>query len=206
MSPPGSVTHWIDGLRTAESVAARKLWENYFHRLVELARKKLRALPRSAADEEDVALSAFDSFCRGAEQGRFPRLADRDDLWQVLFVLTQRKAVDLIQHEGREKRDWRKVEPVAAEGSPGADRAGREPDPAFAAQVAEECQRLLGALGDDSLRLLAVRKMEGYTNEEIAALLNCSLATVERRLRLIRKEWEAVTPLHEGFSHTPRSD
>ena len=190
MAAPGSVTHWLNELRTGDSVAARKLWAHYFHRLAELARRRLRDLPRGAADEEDVALSAFDSFCRGAEQGRFPRLEDRDDLWQVLFVLTQRKAIDLIQYEGRARRDWRKVEPADAERSPCADLAGREPDPAFAALVAEECQRLLGALGDDGLRLLAVRKMEGHTNEEIAALLNCSLATVERRLRLIRKEWE----------------
>jgi DNA-directed RNA polymerase specialized sigma24 family protein len=193
MSSPGSITHWINGLRAGDSVAARKLWTTYFHRLVELARKKLRDLPRGPADEEDVALSAFDSFCRGAEQDRFPRLNDRDDLWQVLFVLTQRKSIDLIQHEGREKRDWRKAEPVDTERSPFAELSGREPDPAFAAQVAEECQRLLGLLRDDNLRLLALRKMEGYTNEEIASLLSCSLATVERRLALIRKEWEAAS-------------
>jgi DNA-directed RNA polymerase specialized sigma24 family protein len=190
MSTPGSVTQWIDGLRDGESVAHRKLLENYLHRLVELARKKLRALPRGAADEEDVALSVLDSFCRGAEQGRFPKLDDRNDLWQVLLVLTRRKAIDLIEHEGREKRDYRKVEPATAEHSPVADLAGREPDPAFAAQFAEECQRLLGLLRDDKLRLLAVRKMEGDTNEEVAALLHCSLATVERRLKLIRREWE----------------
>jgi DNA-directed RNA polymerase specialized sigma24 family protein len=192
MSDAGSVTRWLDGIRTGETAAAQRLWARYFHRLAELARGRLRALPRGAADEEDVALSAFDSFCRGAAQGRFPRLNDRDDLWQILFVLTQRKAVDLIQHEGRDKRDWRKVEAAPAEGAPLADVAGREPDPAFAAQVAEECRRLLGVLADDGLRLLAVRKMEGYTNEEIAALLRCSLATVERRLRLIRKEWEGA--------------
>jgi DNA-directed RNA polymerase specialized sigma24 family protein len=174
-------------------VAARKLWESYFHRLVELARKRLRALPRAAADEEDVALSAFDSFCQGAAQGRFPRLDDRHDLWQVLLLLTQRKAIDLIQHETREKRDVRKVQAPAA-GAPFADIAGAEPDPAFAAQVAEECRRLLDLLPDESLRFLAVRKMEGYTNEEIAALLKCSLATVERRLKLIRKEWQAAAP------------
>jgi DNA-directed RNA polymerase specialized sigma24 family protein len=191
MSAPGSVTRWIDGLRTGESVAARELWEAYFHRLVELARKRLRALPRRAADEEDVALSAFDSFCRGAEQGRFPRLDDRRDLWQVLLVLTQRKAADLAQHEGREKRDWRRAELIESACPPGAAPVAREPDPAFAAQLAEEYQRLLDALGDDGLRLLAVRKMEGYTNEEIAGQLNCALCTVERRLRRIRNEWKA---------------
>jgi DNA-directed RNA polymerase specialized sigma24 family protein len=190
MSTPGSVTHWIDGLRNGESVATRKLWEKYFHGLVKEARKKLRNMPRGAYDEEDVALSAFDSFCRGAEQGRFPCLNDRDDLWQVLLMITHRKTIDHIQHAGRKIRDWRKTEPLAAEGSPGADLAGHEPDPAFAAEVAEEFQRLLGVLGDDSLRDLAVRKMEGYTNKEIAAQLNCSLTNVERRLRLIRAEWK----------------
>src|SRR5262249_36398416 len=60
--------------------------------------------PRRAADEEDVALSALASFCRGAEQGRFPRLEDRDDLWALLVVIAARKAVDLRQREGRQKR------------------------------------------------------------------------------------------------------
>jgi RNA polymerase sigma factor (sigma-70 family) len=192
MSAPASVTQWIMELHAGDRAAAQKLWEAYYRRLVDLARRRLRALPRAAADEEDVALSAFDSFCRGAEQGRFPRLDDRDDLWQVLLVLTRRKAADLIEHEGRGKRDWRRREAAAAaERSPLAGLAAPEPDPVFAAQVAEECQRLLDALGDDQLRAIAVRKMEGHTNEEVAALLGCSLATVERRLRLIRAEWGA---------------
>src|SRR5262249_8084676 len=71
---PGSVTHWIKQLRAGDPVAAQTLWERYFRRLVGLARQKLRALPRRAADEEDVALSAFDSFCKGAARGRYPHL------------------------------------------------------------------------------------------------------------------------------------
>jgi DNA-directed RNA polymerase specialized sigma24 family protein len=96
----------------------------------------------------------------------------------------------VLEHEGRHKRDWRRTRPASAE-SGDIELAGREPDPAFAAEVAEECERLLARLGDDDLRSLAVRKMEGFTNEEIATQLGCSLATVERRLRLIRREWEA---------------
>ncbi len=84
--------------------AAQHLWECYFPRLVGLARQNLKGLPRRAADEEDVALSAFDSFCRGVEQGRFPLLDDRDDLWALLVVITVRKAIDLRQHERRQKR------------------------------------------------------------------------------------------------------
>jgi hypothetical protein len=80
MSSPGSVTLWIAQLKVGAGDAARLLWENYFHRLVALARDRLAGVPRSAADEEDVALRAFDSFCRGAEQGRFSDLYNRDDL------------------------------------------------------------------------------------------------------------------------------
>src|SRR5262249_28460007 len=167
-------------------------------RLVGLARHKLRAAPRRAADEEDAALSAFDSFCRGAEDGRFPRLLDRDDLWQVLVVLTARKAANLVQHERRQKRGGGQVQPLPAlPGDDSTDEAmtfahliSREPDPEFAAQVAEQCRRLLERLDDDELRSVALWKMEGYTNAEIGAKLGRSEGTVERKLRLIRGAWE----------------
>jgi DNA-directed RNA polymerase specialized sigma24 family protein len=71
---------------------------------------------------------------------------------------------------------------------------GREPTPEFAAEVAEECQRLLDRLDDDGMRAIALRKMGGDTNDEIAARLGCAPRTVERRLRLIRRIWEGETP------------
>jgi DNA-directed RNA polymerase specialized sigma24 family protein len=201
MSFTGSISQWLNRLQDGDRAAVQKLWEGYFDRLVALARKKLQTVPRRAADEEDVALSAFDSFCRGAEEGRFPRLDDRDDLWQLLVLITARKACDLIKHEGRGKRNWHKARGIG--GQPGNDPTAeesffpelisREPDPAFAAQVAEECQSLLGRLDEEELRAIAMWKMEGFTNEEIAAHLGCALATVERRLRLIRRRWEPQT-------------
>lgn len=188
MSESASVTVWIQQLQAGNSLAAQKLWEGYFHRLVGLARGKLRSMPRRSADEEDVALSAFDSFFRGVEHGRFPKLDDRDDLWQILLMITERKAIDLLQHEGREKRDWRRNQSADAP-SGHLNLAGKEPDPAFAAQVAEECEKLLEKLTDLNLRQTAVRKMEGFTNKEIANAMDCSLVTVERRLRSIRQAW-----------------
>jgi DNA-directed RNA polymerase specialized sigma24 family protein len=199
MRPDASVTQWIDRLKAGDPDAAQKLWERYFRRLVGLARKKLRAAPRRAADEEDVALSAFDSFCRGAEHGRFAQLHDRLDLWQLLVLLTARKASDLAQHERRQKRGGGAVLDEAALPVPADSSApeaaleqleGPEPTPAFAAQVAEEYRRLLERLDSPALRTVAMRKVEGYGNEEIAAQLGCGLRTVERRLRLIRSIWE----------------
>src|SRR5262245_7227965 len=110
MSEMGAVTRWIQQLRAGDREAAQKVWESYFRRLVGLARMKLRDQPRAARDEEDIALSAFDSFFRQAEQGRYPRLGDREDLWRILVTITARKAYDLIEHEGRDKRDWRRTQ------------------------------------------------------------------------------------------------
>src|SRR4051812_46122655 len=104
MSGDHSVTHWLGRLQTGDEQAVRQLWDRYFPRLVALARHKLRAAPRRAADEEDVALSAFDSFCRHAEAGRFPDLFDRDGLWHLLVVLTARKAAHLARDQARKKR------------------------------------------------------------------------------------------------------
>jgi DNA-directed RNA polymerase specialized sigma24 family protein len=201
MSTLGSVTAWIEQLKAGDAAAAAPLWQGYFRRLVGLARQRLGAAPRGVADEEDVALSAFASFCRAAAQGRFPRLDDRDDLWQVLMMLTARKAINHIERECRQKRGGGRVVSAAAlGGTPGGSEADAlaalpapGPTPAFAAEVAEECRRRLEALGDDELRGVVVDKMEGYTNEEIAARRSWSLSRVERKLRLIRKTWERET-------------
>jgi DNA-directed RNA polymerase specialized sigma24 family protein len=195
---PGSVTYWIDQLKAGDRAAAQPLWEGYFQQLVVRTRQKLAGTPRRAADEEDVALSAFASFCRAAAQGRFPQLHDRDDLWQLLIVISDRKAGRLVQYERRQRRGGGQVLDEAAlghgrpeaEAFPLAEIADPEPSPAFAAQVGEECQRLLAALDDAELQRAAVLKMEGYTVAEIAAQMACVPRTVKRWLQLIRQIWE----------------
>jgi DNA-directed RNA polymerase specialized sigma24 family protein len=193
MDNQGSITVWIDKLKAGEAAAARPLWEAYFGRLVDMARRKLGGRSRAVADEEDAALSAFDSFCRRAQNGRFPDLDDRDDLWQILLMLTARKAVNLMRHEGRGKRGGGEVaraSELATDADAFAEVLGREPTPELAAQAAEECRRLLDGLDDTELRAIAVAKMEGMTNAEIAEQTGRSLATIERKLNLIRKKWQ----------------
>jgi RNA polymerase sigma factor (sigma-70 family) len=189
MSSSGDVTRWFRQLEEGDRQAVQRLWERYYRRLVGLARKKLRGLPRRVADQDDVALSAFDSFIRGVEQGRFPRLEDRDDLWQILAMITTRKAFDLKNYAERERRDWRLEAQDDSDGALLRGLIGREPDPAFAAQVAEELERLLRLLPDEELRQIVLLKLEGCTNEEIAARLDLLLKSVERRLSRVRKHW-----------------
>jgi DNA-directed RNA polymerase specialized sigma24 family protein len=197
MSPNGSVTHWLDDIRHGSSKAAEALWRRYFPELVRLAREKLGDAPRAVADEEDVALSAMDSFFAAAHKGRFPDLADRHDLWRLLLQMTARKAVDLKRRETRQRRGGGRVRHESAlsetrlESDCGALAriVGDTPTPEFAAMMGEECQRLMEML-DADLQALALAKLQGYENREIAAQSDCSVRTVERRLHLIRRKWE----------------
>jgi DNA-directed RNA polymerase specialized sigma24 family protein len=204
MSPDdsGSVTHWLGALRGGDLEAAQPLWDRYFARLVQLARGRLRTkpLPRAVEDEEDAALSAFDSFCRAATLGRFPRLDDRDDLWRLLVAITERKVVDQVRRAGRRKRGGARVRAEADLAAIGSENeavglngiTGPQPTPEFAAEFAEEYRRLFEALRDEELQRIAVWKLEGHTVDEIAAKLGCARRTVARRLELIRTLWSAA--------------
>jgi DNA-directed RNA polymerase specialized sigma24 family protein len=66
----------------------------------------------------------------------------------------------------------------------------REPSPDEAAELADECRRLLESLKEPELRQIALWKVEGYTHEEIAARLDCVPRTIERKVSRIRQIWK----------------
>jgi DNA-directed RNA polymerase specialized sigma24 family protein len=195
----GSVTRWLGELKSGGDDSAQRLWERYFDRLVRLAKHKLRSTAAGGGveDEEDAALSAFDSFCRGAARGRYSWLSDRDGLWRLLVVITVRKAVDQIQRRNAAKRGAARVvgesDLVDGDGdsaAAGLDRfVGPGPSPELAALVAEEYRRLRSRLGDDSLRLVLDLSLEGYRREEIAERIGRTVKTVGRKLDVIRAVW-----------------
>src|SRR5262249_15593297 len=137
---------------------------------------------------------AFDSFCRRAEAGSFPRLADRDSLWRLLVTITARQAGQLLRGEGRQKRGGRAAAPGGAGGG-GGSRQGlrRGTRPEFAGQSGEGDRRLLRVLGDPELEAVALWRMEGYSVEEIAGRLGFAPRSVKRKLQLIRGLWEEET-------------
>ncbi len=184
----GSITQWISALKAGDPDAARALWDRYFDKLVNMAAARLQGAPGSSAVEsaESAALSAFASVCNGAKLGRFPRLSDREDLWQILVMVTARKVCDQIERRTAGRRGGgRAPSPDILERA-----EAREPSPEMAATCADECRRLLGMLKDETYRNVAVWKMEGFTSEEIGKRLNCSTRTVADRLAVIRKTWE----------------
>lgn len=181
----GSVSHWLEGLRDGDSIAAQRLWDRYFAELVAVARARLRQLPRDGTPE-DVALSALKSVMVAVEAGRHPDLADRTSLWPLLVTVTARKSVDELRRRAAKKRSSQ----VTTQVEDLRTIIGEQPSPEFVVEVADELERLISAFDDSTLRTIALRKLEGYSNDEIAEELSVSVRTVIRKVNRIRQEWD----------------
>ena len=193
-----SVTICIGNLKSggASNADAQKLWEHYWVSLVSLARRYLSR--RVAADEEDAALSALDTVFRGIQAGRYPRLADRDDLWRLLIFITKCKAQRQVRDELREKRG-------AGNNVGGLDLdqfVSAEPTPEFAAIAVEEHARLL-ALLDERQRQVALDVMAGYSGQEIADRIGLTRRWVETQKNQIRALWSQQLNLDQGTGSSP---
>lgn len=197
MSDAESTETWLGRLREGDHQAAQKLWERYYAHLIRVARSRLEAAPCRAADEEDVVLSAIDSFCRAAANGRFPELTDSDDVWRLLMSITARKVCDHQRRACRAKRGGGRVRSESALMSAddeNDDRGieqviGTEPSPDMVVEWMDSLRHLLGKLKDNVLQETALLKLEGYSNREIADRLKCGLRSVERKLQGIRLIW-----------------
>ena len=185
-----SITRLIRAVQDGSNSAIRPLLAAYFDRLVQLARKRLQNMPGLGGYDEDLALRSFHSvYERLRDPSRPLELAGRDDLWRLLATRTISRAIDLIrQHHPEEvSRDQDFTQLLT-----------REPTPLEAAEMADECRRLLECLPEPELRLIALLKVEGYTNEEIASQLDCVPRTIERKMSRIRLLWK-----HELKELTP---
>jgi RNA polymerase sigma factor (sigma-70 family) len=200
MSHDGSVTRLIHDLRsddpTVRDVAARLIWQRYFHSLLELARSNLDRRVRRRTDEEDVAQSMYKSFCLRQQRGEFD-LSGRDDLWRLLVTITLRKVRNAVGANRRRKRDVAREQRIGTENT----RASRQwmleamdaavPTPAEAMVLNEALERRLDALGDPGLRQISLWRLEGYSNREIAERLDCTERSIERKLGRIRTVWKS---------------
>jgi DNA-directed RNA polymerase specialized sigma24 family protein len=188
MSDSESVTRWIKALQQGDQVAATRLWDRYFHRLVGIARAQLGQTRQTAGDASDIALSAFHCFCRRVQDGRFSELQGRDELWRLLVLIAKRKAINWIRHEMAGKRGGGK-----AQGEAFLDElVSPEPAPEFTLELLDELRRLLEVLRqeeDVKLSLIAKKKSEGKSNREIASELSISLRSVERKFKRICILW-----------------
>ena len=195
---PVTVSIWISQLKDGDPAAARQLWDIYYGRMVEVARLQAAGSRSRMADEEDVALSAFKSFCTAPATAASRSSSEHEDPWPLLMALTTHKAIDLIRHERRVKRGGpgpaSSVASFTRHFPQGRRRFCRSSSAtsrtrAWSSEPAEECQHLLDGMSDTLLRAIALWKMEGFTTEEIASKLGCTPRTVERKLHIIRRLW-----------------
>ena len=120
----------------------------------------------------------------------------------VLVLLTEQVAVDQIRHQMADKRGGGMVQGESALviGGNHSPQIGinavpsREPTPEFALLAAERYRELLNALTTDELRNIAIAKMDGHSNNEIAQQLDLSPRSIERKLKLIRTIWLSENP------------
>jgi DNA-directed RNA polymerase specialized sigma24 family protein len=190
-----SVSHWLLSLRRGSTEAAEKIWNRYFTQLRLLADRQLTAQQKRFADGEDIALNVLDTLIRGAENGRFPDLKDRRDLWCLLLAITKQKTVDLKRHQGCQKRGGGKVRGDSVLCADTGkfltldDLCGHEPTPEYLTALTEEHKSLMNLLRDDVLRRIASELMEGFSTREIAGHLNISIRAVQRKINVIRIAW-----------------
>ena len=198
-----SVNQFIIRAQTGDPDAQREIWDQFFPQLLELARLRLQGGLKRVGDEEDVALSVLNSFFSGTQKNKFPDVRGRDELWRLLSRMTQRKAIDWIRFHSRQKRqvmgESALLATAEAQGEPAAGDERRpidgiasdQPTPVMELICIEECQRLMELL-PDVLRSVVLQRLEGHSNQEIAQMNSCSLATIERRMKLVREIWSKV--------------
>lgn len=187
-----SVTGWIDQLSAGNEQAAEQLWQHISARVREFARQKLDRYTHRRYDEDDAANSAFHSLCRGLVDGRLSA-ENRDALWGLLAVITSRKISAqqrLLKRQKRGGGDLRGDSGFAELGDAGINEIeGSQRTPAVLAEISESCAQLLKALPDEMMKKIVLLKFQGAKNGEVAAELQCTRRTIERKLERIRRIW-----------------
>jgi len=192
-----SVSNWLKALSAEPRDVSTRIWDRYVEKLARLAKKKLTQSNRRVIDEEDIVLDVFTDFLSGAKEGRFERLNDRHDLWQILAMLTERKVISHLRWEKAAKRGYGTVRGESAflnvmsgNSSTGISNvASREPTAEFSFDVAETLGQLMGILETDLLRALVRDSLAGYTQQEMAERNRISLPTVQRKMKMVREIW-----------------
>jgi RNA polymerase sigma factor (sigma-70 family) len=185
---PDDEAHWqllIEGLRSGDSQAVRRFCDEYGAQLHRVAEKHLPGAIRRRVGAEDVVQSVCRTFFRRAGGGEF-QLADSESLWRLLCAITLTKVREQTRFHLRQKRGIDQEVPAAPfsgqDSAPGYVPVDRRPNPAAAAEFADQFQQVIATL-DDEERQVVDLKLQECTNEEVAERMQCSERTVRRILK-----------------------
>lgn len=194
MNSASSVTDWLRAMEGGNDDAARQLWERYSGQMHDVARRRMRRLKRSdIVDEEDIVVSAFASLCLAARRGQLAGVKDRNELWALMVVATLRKVGQRKEYTQAAKRDPElvldQIERRDELGSGMQRLACDAPSPSSVVIRAERVEELLSKLNDPDLRAVALLRLAGHTNDQIAAEMGYTRRSIQRMLALIRRSW-----------------
>lgn len=191
--PEFSITEWLRSLHAGEATSMQNLWERFFEELVKAADNYVRSLSVPLVDGEDIAASVFESIWRGGQAGRFKDLQSLDELWWLLLGMARKKCLDYRRKAQAKKRGKSSAVELSQETAEEMCKSliSQLPDPQYIAMLNEQYAQLVGNISDSQRRNIAVLRIEGYTIAEIAKKLKISLATVNRKLEIIRAHWAA---------------
>jgi DNA-directed RNA polymerase specialized sigma24 family protein len=165
------------------------VFRRYARRLVGLAARRFDGQMRERIDVEDAVLSACKSFFLRCRQDAFD-LANWDELWSILAMITLRKCGHRFEHARAARRDVaherrgpdEEVEGLALDRGPTSEEA---------AMLAEVVERLFAAT-EPIDRPVVELILTGYTAEEVAARCDCSVRTVGRVRQRARQRLERL--------------
>lgn len=191
--PP--ITELLQQVLMGKDEAITRLFECYYPKLVCFAENKIQGAPRQMADGEDIAACAITSFCQAVKLGRFSKLRNRQGLWRLLRKITANKAIDHWRRETCATRGGGKTQNEPGAGDSNRAYGGLDQwlidknTPESEVLTVETCNERLKVLSPH-LRDVALAKLEGDTNREVAERLGITQRTVESSLKTIRKKWK----------------
>ena len=131
-------------------------------------------LSGNAAEAEDLVQETYARAMGAADQ-----FEEGSNLKAWLYRILRNTFIDLYRREQRARTEGG-LDTVAEDPAPPADATGGEPGQVRAV-VGHEIERALGALSDDA-RMAVLLDLEGWSETEIAGILECAPGTVKSRL------------------------
>ncbi|MFM2012018.1 MAG: hypothetical protein RLZZ396_802 [Planctomycetota bacterium] len=196
--PQGSITGDLHQAQRGDREAFTRLWNRYFRDLAVQVQKRFQSVAFKQIDPEEVAHSTFIALHKGFNDQRFHSLTGRNQLWSLLTIIAVRKATNRARREERLRRigdlryagEFCQVE---------AERFSMQHLPVIDDSIKgilldDHLEFVLRTLENEDpkqrLREIAVRKLQGVSNAQLAKEFGCSRKSIALRLNLIFEIWK----------------
>jgi RNA polymerase sigma factor (sigma-70 family) len=195
MPEPSEERRLVNRWKAGDERAAKELFDTYVDRLMALARRRISQRLASRVDPEDIVQSVFRTFFGRVKAGKF-QFQDQDDLCKLLVRITINKTMRQVDFHTAAKRNpgqETRQSDEAYDHLP--ELLAGEPSPEVTVAFLDQLEHFLGELRPQERQILEMR-MQGYSNEEIAAKLDIYDRKIRRVMEHIREvaEEEGLSP------------